>query len=56
MGDSSQRGKVLISLDLLGGLAAYTGGAGIIKSVLRVMFWGAMAITAGVGMLFGAPA
>ncbi len=46
----------LVFLVLLGWLAAYTGGAAIIKSILRVTFWGAMAmaITAGVGMLFGA--
>ena len=39
----------------LGALAAYTGGAGILKGVLRVALWGslAMATTAGVGMLFG---
>jgi vacuolar iron transporter family protein len=48
----------LVFLVVLGWLAAYTGGAGIIKSIARVTFWGAMAmaITAGVGMLFGAPA
>ncbi len=48
----------LIFLVVLGALAAYTGGAGIIKGISRVAFWGvmAMAITAGVGMLFGAPA
>ena len=46
----------LFFLAALGGLAAYTGGAGIARGVLRVTFWGAlaMAITAGVGMLFGA--
>ena len=45
----------LLFLVILGALAAYTGGAGIVKGVLRVVFWGslAMAITAGVGMLFG---
>ena len=48
----------LFFLVLLGGLAAYTGGANIIKGISRVTFWGvfAMAITAGVGMLFGASA
>jgi VIT1/CCC1 family predicted Fe2+/Mn2+ transporter len=46
----------LIFLAVLGGLAAYAGGASIARGVLRVTFWGAMAmvITAGVGMLFGA--
>lgn len=39
----------------LGGLAAYTGGAGVLRGTVRVTFWGAlaMAVTAGVGMLFG---
>jgi len=48
----------LLFLVILGGLAAYTGGAGIAKGILRVTFWGAlaMAITAGVGMLFGVAA
>ena len=48
----------LVFLIILGGLAAYTGGAGIFKGVMRVAFWGAlaMAITAGVGMLFGVAA
>jgi VIT1/CCC1 family predicted Fe2+/Mn2+ transporter len=46
----------LVLLALLGALAAYTGGAGIGRGMLRVTFWGALAmlITAGVGMLFGA--
>lgn len=45
----------LLFLVILGGLAAYTGGASIVKGIVRVTFWGAsaMAITAGVGMLFG---
>ncbi|MBE0546811.1 MAG: VIT family protein [Rubrivivax sp.] len=45
----------LLFLVLLGGLAAYTGGAPIARGVARVTFWGAlaMAITAGVGRLFG---
>ena len=48
----------MIFLFVLGALAAYTGGAGIIKGISRVAFWGmlAMAITAGVGMMFGSPA
>jgi VIT1/CCC1 family predicted Fe2+/Mn2+ transporter len=45
----------LIFLIILGGLAAYTGGASILKGIWRVTLWGvlAMAITAGIGMLFG---
>jgi VIT1/CCC1 family predicted Fe2+/Mn2+ transporter len=45
----------LFSLALLGGLAAYTGGAPILKGIFRVTFWGAlaMAITAGIGAWFG---
>ncbi len=48
----------MIFLVVLGALAAYTGGAGILKGISRVAFWGmlAMAITAGVGMMFGSPA
>ncbi|MCD1622774.1 VIT1/CCC1 transporter family protein [Citromicrobium bathyomarinum] len=45
----------LVCLAVLGALGARTGGAPILPSVLRVVFWGAlaMAITAGVGKLFG---
>ena len=45
----------LLFLALLGALAARTGGAKPMPSVLRVTFWGALAmgITAGVGALFG---
>jgi VIT1/CCC1 family predicted Fe2+/Mn2+ transporter len=48
----------LLFLVILGGLAAYTGGAGILRGISRVTFWGAlaMAITAGVGRLFGVAA
>ena len=49
----------LIVLALLGGMAARAGGASVIAGALRVLVWGAaaMAITAGVGALFGvAPA
>ncbi|HSM20848.1 MAG TPA: VIT family protein [Rubrivivax sp.] len=48
----------LLFLAVLGGLAARTGGAGILKGVWRVTFWGAMAmaITAAVGRLFGVAA
>lgn len=46
----------LVFLALLGALAARAGGSSIWGSVLRVTFWGAlaMALTAGVGSLFGA--
>jgi VIT1/CCC1 family predicted Fe2+/Mn2+ transporter len=45
----------LLFLALLGALAAQAGGAPIGRSVLRVVFWGAlaMAVTAGIGALFG---
>jgi VIT1/CCC1 family predicted Fe2+/Mn2+ transporter len=48
----------LLFLVILGGLAAYTGGASIVKGIARVAFWGAlaMACTAGVGWLFGVAA
>ncbi len=49
-------GTSLIFLALLGGLAAKTGGSNILKAVLRVTFWGtvAMGLTAIVGYIFGA--
>jgi VIT1/CCC1 family predicted Fe2+/Mn2+ transporter len=45
----------LLFLLLLGMLAAYSGGAGIIKGACRVTFWGALAmgLTAAVGSAFG---
>lgn len=45
----------LVCLAVLGGLAAHTGGAKVSTGVMRITFWGAlaMAITTGVGMLFG---
>ena len=45
----------LLFLALLGALSAHTGGAPLWKATLRVTFWGAlaMALTAGVGALFG---
>ena len=48
-------GTSLVFLALLGGLAARAGGAGVMVGALRVTFWGAlaMAVTAGVGSLFG---
>ena len=49
-------GSSLFFLALLGALAARAGGAPVWKSIARVTFWGAlaMALTAGVGALFGA--
>lgn len=45
----------LVFLSLLGGIAAQAGGAPILRAAVRVAFWGAlaMALTAGVGHLFG---
>ena len=45
----------LVFLALLGGLAARVGGARVVIGAIRVTFWGAlaMALTAGVGWLFG---
>lgn len=43
-------------LAILGALGAKAGGADIGKATVRVTFWGAvaMAVTAGIGTLFGA--
>ncbi|VTU24121.1 VIT1/CCC1 transporter family protein [Variovorax sp. RA8] len=48
----------IVFLALLGAVAAKIGGTPVTRSVGRVAFWGtlAMAITAGVGTLFGTPA
>jgi VIT1/CCC1 family predicted Fe2+/Mn2+ transporter len=48
-------GTSLLFLTLLGGLAAHAGGARVTAGAIRVTFWGAlaMAVTAGVGALFG---
>jgi VIT1/CCC1 family predicted Fe2+/Mn2+ transporter len=45
----------LVFLALLGGIAARAGGASITIGAIRVTFWGAlaMALTAGVGRIFG---
>jgi VIT1/CCC1 family predicted Fe2+/Mn2+ transporter len=49
-------GGSLLFLALLGSLAARAGGSPVWSSVARLTFWGAlaMALTAGVGALFGA--
>ena len=46
----------LVALVVLGGSAAYVGGAPVAKGSMRVAFWGAlaMAVTAGAGRFFGA--
>lgn len=48
-------GVALAALMALGALGAMAGGADVGRSVLRVAFWGvvAMAVTAGIGRLFG---
>ncbi len=48
-------GTSLAVLVILGALGAKVGGAPILRAVVRVTFWGgfAMAVTAGVGRLFG---
>ena len=49
-------GSSLLFLAVLGALAARVGGAPVASGAFRVTFWGAfaMAVTAGVGALFGA--
>ncbi len=51
-------GSSLIFLAMLGLLAARAGGAPVLASILRVSFWGslAMGLTTAVGALFGASA
>ncbi len=48
-------GSALVFLALLGAVAARVGGASMLTGAWRVCFWGAvaMAVTAGVGALFG---
>lgn len=47
----------LIFLALLGGIGARLGGAGSLKAIARITFWGAiaMAATAAIGSLFDVP-
>lgn len=51
-------GSSLVFLALLGSVAARAGGASMMTAAARVTFWGAlaMALTAGVGTLFGVAA
>lgn len=46
----------ILALAAVGALSGFTGGAGIVRPALRVVLWGAiaMAVTFGVGTLFGA--
>lgn len=48
-------GASLVFLALLGAIGARAGGANVFRATVRVTFWGAlaMAITAGIGKLFG---
>ena len=50
-------GSSMVFLAILGALSAYAGGAPLLGSIVRVTFWGAlaMALTAGVGLLVGKP-
>jgi VIT1/CCC1 family predicted Fe2+/Mn2+ transporter len=54
---SAVGGVSLVSLALLGGLAAWVGGASIKVGAARVLLWGALAmgLTALVGSSFGPP-
>ena len=47
-------GITTLSLILLGALSAKTGGSSMVKAVIRITFWGtvAMGLTALVGYLF----
>jgi VIT1/CCC1 family predicted Fe2+/Mn2+ transporter len=51
----SAAGTSLIVLAILGGAGAKAGGAPVMAAVVRVTVWGAlaMAVTAGIGHLFG---
>lgn len=48
-------GAAIFFLMLLGGIAAKTGGSGVIKAIVRITIWGTMAmgLTALVGYFFG---
>eukprot|EP01035_Chromulina_nebulosa_P057958 gene57958-79400_t len=53
--DIELRNRALVALALLGAVGAKAGGANMWKATARVTFWGAlaMAVTAGIGKLFG---
>jgi len=46
----------ILFIALLGGFGTYAGSAPVLKAVLKVTFWGALAmgLTAGIGALIGA--
>ncbi|WP_307422517.1 VIT1/CCC1 transporter family protein [Labrys monachus] len=48
-------GASLAFLALLGAVGAWAGGANILRAMVRVAFWGALAlaVTAGIGKIFG---
>lgn len=48
-------GLSILFLSILGAVAAKTGGSGILKAIIRITFWGtiAMVLTAIVGFIFG---
>ena len=48
-------GMAILFLSVLGGVAAKTGGSNVVNAIVRVSFWGtiAMVLTAIVGYLFG---
>ena len=50
-----QYGFSIVFLMLLGAVAAKTGGSNVAKGMMRICFWGtvAMAVTAAVGHFFG---
>jgi vacuolar iron transporter family protein len=52
---STTSATALATLIILGGTAAYAGGASVVRGAVRVAFWGAfaMGLTAGIGRLFG---
>lgn len=47
--------SAFVGLGALGAMGARAGGANVARSMIRVVFWGvlAMAVTAGIGRLFG---
>ncbi len=51
-------GSALLCLAILGALSGRVGGVGIVKPMVRVTFWGAlaMALTSAIGALFGVTA
>jgi len=54
--ERAERHRDLLSLLLTGALAAFMGGAPVLRGAIRLVFWGAMAMAATnlVGRLFDA--